>query len=268
MAEFIRIETPSPDIVEGIDGADKVAIIRLERPKVNALNTQLCQELLDAATEIAGRSDIRGVVLWGGPKIFAAGADIADFPIGEPDREVDVDTLNNALVAIESLPQISVSAVNGVALGGGCELTLTTDFRVCGQSAAFGLPEILLGIFPGGGGTKRLTQLVGMTRAKDLIYTGRNVDAAEAEAIGLVSAVHPDDEVLAQAVAFVARFANGPAGLAYAKRAIQDGYNLSIDEALEIEAREFKAVFHTEDAATGIRSFLDHGPGKATFNGK
>lgn len=268
MADFVRIEDPTPDVADGVDGADNVVILRLERPKVNALNAQVSHELLEAVTDIEGRDDVRGVVVWGGPRIFAAGADIGEFPVGDPEREVDVDDLNNALVKLEGLPQITVSAVNGVALGGGCELSLATDFRVCGESAKFGLPEILLGILPGGGGTQRMTQTIGMTRAKDLIYTGRTVDASEALDIGLVSEVYPDDDVLARAVRFAARFATGPASLAYAKRAIQQGSALSIEEGLEVEGREFKKVFHTEDAASGIASFLEHGPGKATFTGR
>ncbi|MEL6981985.1 MAG: enoyl-CoA hydratase/isomerase family protein, partial [Actinomycetota bacterium] len=181
MSDFVRIE-PS--------AVDRVAILRLERPKVNALNPQVGQELLAAAEELAGRDDIRCVVLWGGPRIFAAGADIADFPTNDGHRDPSPMTvdLNRALLAIENLPQITVAAVNGFALGGGCELAMSTDFRVCGQSATFGQPEILLGIIPGAGGTQRLTRLVGVTTAKELVYSGRNVKADEALDIGLVSA--------------------------------------------------------------------------------
>lgn len=261
MPDFVRIDS-SPN--------DKVAILRLERPKVNALNPQVSQELLDAATELAGRDDIRGVVLWGGPRIFAAGADIAAFPVNQGHRDPGpmTEALNQALLAIENLPQITVAAVNGFALGGGCELSMSTDFRICGESAQFGQPEILLGLIPGAGGTQRLTRLVGMTRAKELCYSGRNIDAAEALAIGLVSAVHPDDEVLDRAIELVGAYAEGPAALRHAKAAIQDGLSLPIAEAIAVENREFVATFQTDDAVTGIKSFLENGPGKASFSGR
>lgn len=261
MSEFVRIEE-SP--------VDKVAVLRLERPKVNALNQQVSEELLAAATELEERDDIRAVVLWGGPKIFAAGADIGAFPRGDRPRDPSdmVDPLNNALFKIERLPQITVSAVNGVALGGGCELSMSTDFRVCGASARFGQPEILLGITPGGGGTQRLTRLVGVTKSKEISYTGRMVDAAEALEIGLVSAIHPDEEVFDKAVEMAAQFVNGPAALANCKRAIMDGLHLPLEEAVAVEKREFVAAFDTDDAVIGIESFLENGPGKAAFTGK
>lgn len=259
MGEFVNVEPSSHD---------KVAIIRLDRPKVNALNTQVGAELLAAAKEIEGRPEIRGVVIWGGPRIFAAGADIAEFPTtGDRDPSPNVDGLIEALSTIENLSAISVSAVNGFALGGGCELSMSTDFRVCGEGAKFGQPEILLGIIPGAGGTQRLTRLVGVTKSKELNYSGRMVDAAEALAIGLVSEVHPDDQVLDAAVAMAATYADGPAAIANCKRAIMDGLHVSIAEGMAIEKREFVAAFQTDDAVIGINSFLENGPGKAQFTG-
>lgn len=261
MPDFVRIDA-SPN--------DRVAILRLERPKVNALNPQVGEELLAAATELADRDDIRGIVLWGGPRIFAAGADIGDFPTNEGHRDPSsmTENLNKALFAIENLPQITVAAVNGFALGGGCELAMSTDFRVCGESAVFGQPEILLGIIPGGGGTQRLPRLVGVTKAKELIYSGRNVDAAEALAIGLVSAVHPDEDVLDRAVELVGAYADGPAALRNAKQSIMDGLHVSLTDAVAVEAREFVSAFQTDDSVIGITSFLENGPGKATFTGR
>ncbi len=260
MGEFVNIEE---------SGTAGVAIIRLDRPKVNALNKQVGEELLAAATELETRDDIRGVVLYGGDRFFAAGADIAEFPIEGDVRDPSpmVDPLNDAIFAIENLPQITVAAVNGFALGGGCELSMSTDFRICGEGAKFGQPEILLGIIPGAGGTQRLTRLVGITKSKELNYTGRMVDATEALAIGLVSAVHPNEEVLAEAIAMVAAFANGPAALRNCKKAIMDGLHVSIEEAIAIEKREFVAAFQTDDSVTGITSFLENGPGKAEFSG-
>lgn len=260
MGEFVNIED---------SGTEGVAIIRLDRPKVNALNKQVGEELLAAATELEGRDDIRGVVLYGGDRFFAAGADIAEFPIEGDVRDPApmVDPLNDAIFAIENLPQITVAAVNGFALGGGCELSMSTDFRICGEGAKFGQPEILLGIIPGAGGTQRLTRLVGVTKSKELNYSGRMVDAAEALDIGLVSAVHPNEEILSEAVAMVAVFANGPAALRNCKKAIMDGLHVSLEEAIAIEKREFFASFQTNDAVTGITSFLENGPGKAEFSG-
>ncbi len=259
MGEFVNVEPSSHE---------KVAIIRLDRPKVNALNKQVGAELLAAAREIESRPEIRGVVIWGGPKIFAAGADIAEFPItGDRDPSANVDVLVEALSKIENLSAISVSAVNGFALGGGCELSMAADFRVCGEGAKFGQPEILLGIIPGAGGTQRLTRLVGVTKSKELNYSGRMVDASEALAIGLVSEVHPDEQVLDAAVALAGRYADGPAAIANCKRAIMDGLHVSIEEGMAIEKREFVAAFQTDDSVIGITSFLENGPGKAQFTG-
>ncbi len=261
MGEFVTVQETDH---EG------VALIRLDRPKVNALNTQVGHELLAAATEIEGRSDIRAVVLWGGPRFFAAGADISEFPVNDGVRDPSgmVDALNAANFKLENLPQITIAAVNGFALGGGCELSMSTDFRVCGEGAVFGQPEMLLGLIPGAGGTQRLTRLVGVTKSKELNYSGRNVKADEALAIGLVSAVHPDDQVLDKALELAAGYAKGPAALANAKKAIMDGLHVSIEEAIAVERREFIASFQTDDAVIGITSFLEQGPGKATFTGR
>jgi enoyl-CoA hydratase/carnithine racemase len=261
MAEFVRLEeSPAPG----------VTLIRLDRPKVNALSTQVGRELGEVAADLEARRDVRAVVLWGGPKVFAAGADITEFPRTPENRELGpmVDALNDALLRIEALPQITIAAVNGFALGGGCELSLATDFRVCGTSARFGQPEILLGIIPGAGGTQRLPRLIGMSRAKELVYSGRQADAEEALSIGLVSSVHPDEGVLDAAVELASRYAAGPAALREAKRAMQDGITLPIADAIELEKRHFAASFRTEDSITGVTSFLEQGPGKARFTGR
>lgn len=259
MGEFVRIETGA------VDG---VATLRLDRPKVNALNAQVVAELQQAAEELAGRTDIRAVVIWGGPKVFAAGADINEFSGMDATRGRDLSQrINDALRALEQLPQITICAINGYALGGGCELAMAAEFRLVGESAVLGQPEILLGLIPGGGGTQRLSRLVGITKAKELIYSGRNVRADEAVAIGLASAVHPDDELYDEAVKLAARYAAGPAAITLAKRAILDGYFLSLDKALEVEVEAFAACFDTEDALTGVASFLENGPGKAEFTG-
>ncbi|MFW2382283.1 MAG: enoyl-CoA hydratase/isomerase family protein [Acidimicrobiales bacterium] len=260
MGEFVNLEATE---------RDGVAVIRINRPKVNAISGQLSLELLDVANELTTRHDIRAVVMWGGPRFFAAGADIGEFPSDGPPEERDptgmTNPLNDALLTIEGLDQITISAVNGFALGGGCELSMSTDFRVCGEGAIFGQPEILLGIIPGAGGTQRLTRLVGVTKSKELNYTGRQVKADEALEIGLVSAVYPDDEVFDHALDMAEMYAKGPAALKNVKRSIMGGLNVDIPEAIEVEKQQFKESFKTDDAVIGIKSFLEQGPGKAEF---
>ncbi len=259
MTEFVRIEETD---------TDGVAIMRLERPKVNALNSQVGAELLAVANELSARDDVRAVVVTGGPKIFAAGADIAEFPIkGDRDPSDQVDALIAATFAIENMSAITISAVNGYALGGGCELAMSSDFRIAGEGAVFGQPEILLGIIPGAGGTQRLPRLVGITKAKELNYSGRMVKADEALEIGLVSEVVPDDKVLDRSIELAGTYAKGPAALAQCKRAMMEGMHVSLEEAMKIEKREFVSAFQTDDSVIGIQSFLENGPGKADFTG-
>ena len=205
MGEFVRVETSSG-----------VATIRIDRPKMNAINPQMLAELTEAANTIAADGDVRAAVVWGGPRIFAAGADIGGFTgLDAAEAQALSRVFNDAFLAVENMPQITVSAVNGYALGGGMELAMATDFRVAADDATFGQPEILLGIIPGGGGTQRLPRLVGVTRAKEIIYTGRNVHPDEALAIGLVSAVHPPEETYDAAVEMAAGYAAGPARAAH-----------------------------------------------------
>jgi enoyl-CoA hydratase/carnithine racemase len=161
-----------------------------------------------------------------------------------------------------------VAAITGYALGGGMEVALAADFRVAGEGARLGQPEILLGVIPGAGGTQRLPRLVGPSRAKDLVFSGRMVKAAEAHAIGLVDLVVPDDDVYAAARDLVQRYATGPAlALRAAKQAIDHGLDVDLATGLEIERVQFAALFGTEDQRSGMQSFLKNGPGKATFTG-
>jgi len=170
---------------------------------------------------------------------------------------------------VAKIPKPVVAAVNGYALGGGLELALCADFRVAGESARLGQPEILLGIIPGAGGTQRLPRLIGPARAKDIIYTGRFVPAPEALEIGLVDRVVPDAETYQAARGLVARYATGPAlALRAAKQAIDDGLETDLDTGLEIERLHFTGLFATEDQRAGMRSFIENGPGKATFTGR
>ncbi len=258
MGEVVRLED---------DTAPGVATVRLDNGKMNPISNQVTAELAEVVGELEGRDDLGAVVLWGGPNIFAAGADIKEFPqIADKAEAVEFSmSLNRVLLRFEALPQITIAAVNGYALGGGTELAMTPEFRLAGEGAVFGQPEILLGIIPGGGGTQRLPRLVGVTLAKELIYTGRMVNAEEALAIGLVSAVHPDEEVYPEAVRMAERYASGPKALQHAKRSIMEGMHLPLAEAIELEADAFGDCFDTEDRLTGVQSFIDHGPGKASF---
>ncbi len=261
MSEYVHLQ---PDTAPG------VATIRLDRPRMNALSAAVTAEIAAVADELNDRRDIRAAVLWGGPRIFAAGADIKEFNPGSGDGgEAGAPvSLSGALRQLESIPQILVAAVNGYALGGGCELAMSADFRVAADDAVFGQPEILLGIIPGAGGTQRLPRLVGINRAKEIICSGRRVNAEEALAIGLVDAIQPAAETYEKAVAMAERYAAGPAALRHAKAAINAGFDLPLDEALDVETTEFVAAFATDDASIGVKSFVEHGPGKARFTGR
>jgi len=260
MAELVRVET-------GGEHPAGVATIRLDRPPMNALNTELQEQLRAAADQLTRDRAVRAVVLYGGEKVFAAGADVKEFA-GQSHEDMvrDAGRLSSALSALAAVPKPVIAAVTGYALGGGCELALTADFRVSADNAKWGQPEILLGIIPGAGGTQRLPRLVGPARAKDLIYTGRFVDADEALAIGLVDAVVPAAEVYPTALAMAAKFATGPAlALAAAKAAVDGGLDGDLGNGLRLESHLFASLFATEDRAVGMRSFIEHGPGKAVF---
>ena len=246
---------------------DGVALVRLDRPKANALSGELLGQLAETARALT--DDPPGaVVIWGGDRIFAAGADISEFGGPEEARAIG-GRFREALDAVAAIPRMTIAAVTGYALGGGCELALACDMRVVAATARFGQPEILLGIIPGGGGTQRLTRLVGASRAKDMILTGRQVDAEEALRIGLADRVVPNDQVLTTALELAASLAAGPVlAQALAKRAIDEGLDGTLAEGLSLEQDLFVDVFRTEDATTGVQSFLENGPGKATFSGR
>jgi len=249
---------------------DGVGTIRLDRPKMNAIDEQLHLEVRAAATEAGERADVRAVVIYGGERVFAAGADIK--AMSQLDAAGMRDwgrELQDSFRAVAGIPKPVIAAVTGYALGGGYELALCADFRVLGSRAKIGQPEILLGVIPGAGGTQRLARLVGPAKAKDLVFTGRHVGAEEALEIGLADAVVPDAEVYETAVAMARKFAAGPPlALAAAKRAVDEGLELPLDEALTLETRLFAELFDTEDQTTGMRSFLESGPGKAEFTGR
>ena len=253
-----------------LDVEDGVGTIRLDRPPMNALNSEVASELRAAALEATRRSDVRAVILYGGEKIFAAGADIKEMAAMDYAAILSwVGDLNSTFEVVARIPKPVVAAVTGYALGGGLELALCADFRVFADNAKVGQPEILLGVIPGAGGTQRLPRLIGPSRAKDLIFSGRQVRAAEAEAIGLADKVVPADEVYAEARRLAGRYVNGPAmALAAAKQAIDDGAEMGLSEALRLEAGLFAGLFGTEDRRIGMESFLERGPGKADFVGR
>ncbi len=259
MAEFVTVQTDQA-----------VATIRLERPPMNALNAQVQDEIAAAAAQVTADQEIRAVIVYGGTKVFAAGADIKEMAQASYSQmAADTRRLQDAFMAVAKIPKPVVAAITGYALGGGLELALCADFRVAGESARVGQPEIQLGVIPGAGGTQRLPRLVGPARAKDIVFTGRFVGAAEALAIGLVDQVVPDGEVYQAARELVARYAEGPAiALRAAKQAIDEGLDVDLDTGLEIERLNFAGLFATEDQRTGMRSFIENGPGKATFAGR
>ena len=259
MGEFVRVEV-----------ADGIATIRLDRPKMNALNAQVQAEIGEAAAQVSADAAVRAVILYGGERVFAAGADIKEMATkGYVEMAAQSDTLQRAFTAVADIPKPVVAAVTGYALGGGLELALCADFRVLGESAKVGQPEILLGVIPGAGGTQRLPRLIGPAKAKDLVFTGRHVGAAEALAMGLADKVVPDAEVYQAARELVAQYATGPAlALAAAKQSINKGLEVDLVTGLELERIYFASLFATEDQKTGMRSFLENGPGKAVFDGR
>ena len=259
MGEYVRLE-----VEEG------VGTLRLDRPKMNAIDAQLRTELRAAAVEARDRDDVRAVVLYGGERVFAAGADIKEMSALSYASMLSYGgALQEALTVVARLPKPVVAAVTGYALGGGFELALTADFRVLGERAKVGLPEITLGIIPGAGGTQRLTRLVGPAKAKDLVFTGRHVAAEEALALGVADRVVPDAGVYETARELAAQFAAGPAvALRAAKQAVDDGLELDLDSALRLETALFTGLFATEDRSTGMASFIAEGPGKARFSGR
>ncbi|MEI2820175.1 MAG: enoyl-CoA hydratase-related protein [Marmoricola sp.] len=258
MGEFVNLE------VEG-----GVATMRLDRPKMNALNSVVQEEIRACAKEATERDDVKAVIVYGGERVFAAGADIKEMAdMSYTDMVKHSSALTSAFSAVAAIPKPVVAAITGYALGGGCELALCADIRIAADNAVLGQPEILLGIIPGAGGTQRLTRLVGPSKAKDIIFTGRFVNAEEALAIGLVDKVVPATEVYAAAQAWAAQFAQAATfALRAAKEAIDRGSETDLQTGLEIERQQFAALFATQDRTIGMTSFVQNGPGKAEFVG-
>ncbi len=256
MGDLVRLEVD-----------DGVGTILLNRPPMNAINSDLTVDLADAAMEATTRDDVRAVVLYGGEKVFAAGADVKMMaPMNPAQIKVMIATLQEVFNRVEEIPKVTIAAITGYCLGGGCELAMTADFRFAGASAKLGQPEISLGVIPGAGGTQRLPRLVGPAKAKDLIYSGRLASADEALAIGLVDRVVPDDQVYATAVEEAKRYASGPLqALRAAKVAVNWGSRGDVRSGLVIEREVFADLFSTDDQKEGMQAFADKR--KAEFTG-
>ncbi len=252
-----------------VDVEGGIATIRLDRPPMNALNAEIQAGLAAAAAEVTERADVSGVIVYGGEKVFAAGADIKEMQrMSYTDMVSHAGLLQDFTRSLARIPKPTVAAITGYALGGGCELALACDFRVAASNAKLGQPEILLGIIPGAGGTQRLARLVGPAKAKDLVFSGRFVPADEALAIGLVDEVVEAADVYTAARARLAPYVGGPAyAIRAAKEAIDRGIEVDLDSGLEIERMLFTALFATRDREIGMASFVENGPGKAKFEG-
>ncbi|MFJ9544045.1 enoyl-CoA hydratase/isomerase family protein [Streptomyces sp. NPDC101225] len=250
-----------------LEVAEGVGTIRLDRPPMNALDVATQDRLKELAEEATRRDDVRAVIVYGGEKVFAAGADIKEMQnMDHAAMVLRSRALQDSFTAVARIPKPVVAAVTGYALGGGCELALCADYRIAAENAKLGQPEILLGLIPGAGGTQRLSRLVGPSKAKDLIFTGRMVKADEALALGLVDRVVPAEEVYPAARAWAAKLAQGPAiALRAAKEAVDTGLETDIETGLAVERNWFAGLFATEDRERGMRSFVEEGPGKAKF---
>jgi enoyl-CoA hydratase len=257
MGELVLVERRS----------DGVAVVTLNNPKVNALSQAVLAELRAAAEDLITNPP-GAVVITGGERIFAAGADISEFGDAEQGRHITAG-FHAALNTLAKIPRLVIAAVSGYALGGGCELAMACDYRIAGERAVFGQPEVLLGLIPGGGGTQRLPRLIGVSRAKEMMISGRQVKAEEALRIGLADELVPSDALHERALALAADVARGALqAQAMIKRAVDVGIDEPLADGLKLERDLFEAVFHTSDSQVGVQSFLAHGPGKAEFSGK
>ncbi len=237
-----------------------VGVITINRPKaLNALNSQVLKEI-DATLDAVDLDTTRCLILTGaGEKSFVAGADIGEMStLTKAEGEAFGKTGNDVFRKLETFPIPVIAAVNGFALGGGCEISMSCDIRLCSDNAVFGQPEVGLGITPGFGGTQRLARLVGAGKAKEMIYTAFNIKADEAYRIGLVNAVYPQAELMEAAKKMAAKIAkNAPIAVRACKKAINEGLDVDMDQAIVIEEKLFGSCFETEDQKDGMSAFLN-----------
>jgi enoyl-CoA hydratase len=248
--------------------ADRIATVTINRPdKLNALNSEVFDDLAIAVEDLRDRSDVGGVIVTGAGRAFVAGADISEL---EPLNAMQLKALarRGQLVfnRFESLPKPVIAAINGFALGGGCEFAMACHIRIASDAAKFGQPEVKLGLVPGYGGTQRLPRLVGKGRAMQLLMTGEIIDAAEAHRIGLVNRVVPAADLMKAALEMMkAILANAPLAVSGCIELVNRGYDLSMGDALAMEATSFGLLASTEDKKEGTTAFLEKRP--ATFRG-
>ncbi|MGE0102523.1 MAG: enoyl-CoA hydratase/isomerase family protein [Blastocatellales bacterium] len=252
-----------------LDRTDRIARITINRPdKLNALNIRTRQEMAEALDELRSDDAIRVVVITGaGEKAFVAGADINEFAGRTAVQQRAVMKAKSIFTAAEEFPKPLIAMINGFCLGGGCELALACDIRLAGEKARFGQPEINLGIIPGGGGTQRLTRLIGEGRAMQMILSGEMIDAQTALRFGLVNEVHPVDQLEARTMELAARIAEkSPIALAMAKTAVKNAVRMTLREGLDSEIDLFALCFSTEDKEEGVRAFIEKR--KPEFSGR
>ncbi len=251
-----------------VEIADGVAVVTINRPKaLNALNKDVLEELATAFSELESNENVACVILTGsGSKAFVAGADIAEMQALDAVSAEHFAKLGHALLnTIEKFPKPVIAAVNGFALGGGCELAMACDIRIAAENARFGQPEVNLGVIPGFGGTLRLARLVGKGRAKELIFTGDMIDAQEAYRIGLANKVATAEELLTKARSMATKIASkGPVAVRFAKESVDNGLEMDLDRAGRFEAGLFGLCFATADQKEGMQAFLEKRPAKFT----
>lgn len=252
-------EEPIGEHVRIVAEGDGVATLRVDRPPVNALTVEVWEALGQAARRLAADDGVGAVVLWGGPKVFAPGADVKELASrSHTEMQGIAPRIQEAFRALAQLPQVTIAAINGYALGGGCELAMMCDFILAADTAKFGQPEIKIGAIPGAGGTQRLTRFVGKSKAMEMCLTGRMMDADEAERSGLVSRVVPADQLLDEAMKTAGKIAGlSRITVPMCKESVNRAYETTLSEGVRFERRVFHSVFSTEDQKEGMAAFVE-----------